>query len=169
MDFNENNDSYQSTNDVPKPNKDKILGLSKRLDDGSIATGWKILLTDFGYHAVNAVSISLLMLLVAFNFSEAISGQVEEVSFIIKTFSIFAFLFAFWSILHQRIFSSLLYYAGLLIVYFICLQTLSNSMYGSLAQLAILCLFQFAFLSLVVPLVIKITVKKELRLISYLS
>ena len=52
----------------------------------------------------------------------------------------------------QRLFANTAYFTGLLLLYFLILQMLSNAMYGSMAQLAIICLFQFCFLALVLAL-----------------
>lgn len=137
---------------VIKPQKDNIFGLSKRLTDGSIASGWKIIATEFGYHLFNVVTLFILLVIVAFNWSDASKGQVLEVALIIKSFSIYGFLLALWAGWHQRLFANTAYFAGVLLIYFSILQILSNAMYGSMAQLAIICLFQFCFLALALAL-----------------
>ncbi|WP_180099920.1 hypothetical protein [Acinetobacter sp. YH12153] len=135
-----------------KPQKDKIIGLSTRLADGTVASGWKIIATEFGYHLFNIITILLLLIIVACNWSDASKGQVLEVAWIIKSFSIYGFFLAFWAGWHQRLFANTAYFTGLLLLYFLILQLLSNAMYGSMAQLAIICLFQFCFLALVLAL-----------------
>lgn len=151
MQVNEN-ESAESTVAIKMP-KEKILGLSKRLNDGNIATGWKILATEFGYHAFIVSTMLLLLIIVALNFSDASKGQVIEVATIIKSFSIYGFFLMFWAGWHQRLFANTAYFTGLLLIYFLFLQLLSNAMYGSMAQLAIICLFQFCFMALVVALI----------------
>ncbi len=135
-----------------KVKKDKIIGLSTRLADGSVASGWKLIATEFGYHLFNIITIALLLIIVAFNWSDASKGQVLEVARIIKSFSIYGFFLAIWAGWHQRLFANTAYFTGLLLLYFLILQILSNAMYGSIAQLAIICLFQFCFLALVLAL-----------------
>lgn len=135
-----------------KTQKDKIIGLSTRLSDGSVASGWKVIATEFGYHLFNVVTLFILLVIVACNWSDASKGQVLEVAAIIKSFSIYGFFLAFWAGWHQRLFANTAYFTGVLLIYFAVLQMLNNAMYGSMAQLAIVCLFQFCFLALVLAL-----------------
>lgn len=149
--------------------KDTICGISKRLVNGSIASGGKLFLTPFGFHAVNAGILLILMLVVGISIGPAIEGQIVKVAAVIKSFSIFAFFMSFWLIFHQRLLASTIYLTSLLIVYFSILQILSNSMYGSMAQLAILCLFQLSVLALITVIVTLICQKKEINILSQLS
>lgn len=156
------NESVQDAMPI-KPLKDSFLGLSKRLDDGSIATGWKVIATEFGYHLFNVVTILILLMVVGLNWSDASKGQVLEVAKIIKSFSIHAFILALWAGWHQRLFATTAYLTGLLLLYFVILQMLSNAMYGSMAQLALICLFQFCFISSILVLLTSFCQSRGIR------
>lgn len=153
----------------PELKKDKIIGLSKRLTNGSIATGGKVLLTQFGFHIVSVVILLILLITIGINISPALDGQVAKVAAVIKIFSIMTFLLSLWFMFHQRLLESTIYITGILIGYFTILQVLSNSMYGSMAQLALLCVFQVAILALITVIVTLICQKKGISPISHFS
>lgn len=162
------NESVQDAGAI-KPPKDNVFGLSKRLTDGSVSAGWKLIATEFGYHLFNIVTILILLTIVAFNWSDASKGQVIEVARIIKSFSIYAFILTLWAGWHQRLFANTAYFTGLLIIYFLILQLLSNAMYGSMAQLALICLFQFCLLALVLVLVTLFCKSRDINPLSSIS
>lgn len=162
------NETLASGNEPDRP-KDTIMGLSKRLVNGSIATGAKLSLTPFGFHVVNAVLLLILLIVVGINIGPALEGQYVKVATVIKSFSIFTFLLSLWFMVHQKIMASTIYLTSILIVYFTLLQVLSNSMYGSMAQLAVLCLFQVCLLALLTVIVSLVCEKKGISPLASIS
>lgn len=161
-------DSLMSGNE-PDQKKDTILGLSIRLQDGKIASGVKMLLTSFGFHVVNAGFLLILLIIIGINLGPALDGQYVQVAALIKSFGVLTFLMSFWFLFHQRILASTIYVTSIMVVYFILLQVLENSMYGSMAQLALLCFFQLSFLALITVIASLICQKKGVSPLSYFS